>query len=108
VVYISRKHRSRKERLPLLQAWKTTFLRGEVKATSPGSMEGVPRGNPLYLSREPGGGQHVLIVVDLLHGIPASSFHISEFHVRIILLNSESVRKDDKQIWCYLYISKGK
>jgi len=49
------------ERLPLLEA-------GRI--TSPGSMEGVSRRYPLYLSGEPGAGQHFLVVVDLLHGIP--------------------------------------
>jgi hypothetical protein len=33
-------------------------------------MEGVSRRYPLYLSGEPGTGQHFLVVVDLLHGIP--------------------------------------
>ncbi len=33
-------------------------------------MEGVSRRYPLYLSGEPGAGQHFLVVVDLLHCIP--------------------------------------
>ena len=33
-------------------------------------MEGVSWRYPLNLSGEPGAGQHFLVVVDLLHGIP--------------------------------------
>jgi hypothetical protein len=57
------------EGLPLLEAGRLPLLEAG-RITSPGSMEGVSRRYPLYLSREPGAGQHFLVVVDLLHGIP--------------------------------------
>jgi hypothetical protein len=54
--------------LALLKVW---------NITSSGSMKGVPRWYPLYLSGEPGVHQDLLVVVDLLHGVPEPTINLS-------------------------------